>query len=179
MIRFVAQSVLGLCLVLGVWSGPAAADSHADSQRLAEEAIAAFKEANPRTEIFFAKSHGYAVFPAVTKGGLILGGASGGGTVYEQGKVIGGSSVTQFTFGVQLGGMSFKEIVFFKDSAALERFKAGTLEMSGDVSSVAVITGSSNAMDFADDTAVFTLADGGLMLELSLGAQNFSFEPTP
>ncbi|MDJ0945663.1 MAG: hypothetical protein QNJ30_19520 [Kiloniellales bacterium] len=179
MIRFVAQSVLGLCLVIGAWSGPAAAGWDAASQRLAEEAIAAFKEDNPRTKIFFAKSHGYAVFPAVTKGGLILGGAGGSGTVYEQGRVVGGSSVTQFTFGVQFGGMSFRQIVFFRDKAALERFKAGTLEMSGDVSSVAVTTGAANALDFADDTAVFTLADGGLMFELSLGGQNLSFEPKP
>ncbi len=179
MIRFVAQSVLGLCLVIGVWSGPAAAGWDADSQSRAERTIAAFKEANPRTEIFFAKSYGFAVFPTVTKGGLILGGGRGGGTVYEQGKVIGASSVAQLTFGVQIGGTTFSEIVFFKDRAALERFKAGPLEMSGDVTSAAVVTGSSNAMDFADDTAVFTLPDGGLMFELSLGGQNFSFEPKP
>ncbi len=179
MIRYVAQGVLALCLLIGIGSGPAAAGWDPESQRLAQEAVAAFKEANPRLEIFFARSHGYAVFPKVTKGGLIFGGAGGSGTVYEEGKVIGASAVSQYTFGLQVGGQTFREIVFFKDKEALERFKAGNFEFAADVSAVALESGASNALDFAGGIAVFTLTTGGLMLEASVGGQQFSFEPKP
>ncbi len=179
MSRFVTQSVLGLCLVIGLWSGPAAAGWDPESERLAQEAVAAFKTANPRLEIFFARSHGYAVFPEVTKGGLIFGGAHGSGTVYEQGKVIGASSVTQVTFGLQAGGQTFQEIVFFKDKEALERFKAGNFELAADVSAVALDNSASDSLDFGGGIAVFTLATGGLMFEASVGGQQFSFEPKP
>ncbi|MDJ0942158.1 MAG: lipid-binding SYLF domain-containing protein [Kiloniellales bacterium] len=179
MIRFVSRSVIGLCLVIGVWSGPAAAGWDPESQKLAQEAVVAFKEANPRLEVFFARSYGYAVFPKVTKGGLVFGGAHGDGTVYEQGEVIGASSITQFTFGLQAGGQTFREIVFFKDKEALERFKAGNFEFAADVSAVALDSSASNALDFAGGIAVFTLASGGLMFEASVGGQQFSFEPKP
>jgi len=179
MIRFVAQSVLGLCLLIGVWSSPASAGWDPESQQQAQEAIAAFKEANPRLEVFFARSYGYAVFPKVTKGGLILGGAHGNGTVYEEGKVVGSSSITQYTFGLQAGGQTFREIVFFKDKEALERFKAGDFEFAADVSAVALDSGASNTLDFAGGVAVFTLASGGLMFEASVGGQQFSFELEP
>ncbi len=177
MIRFVANSVLGLCLAIAVWTGPAFAGWDPESQQRAQEAIAAFKEANPRLEVFFARSYGYAVFPKVTKGGLILGGAHGNGTVYEQGKVIGASSITQYTFGLQAGGQTFREIVFFKDKEALERFKSGDFEFAADVSAVALDSSASNALDYSGGVAVFTLASGGLMFEASVGGQQFSFEP--
>ncbi len=179
MIRFIANSVLGLCLAFAVWSGPASAGWDPESEQKAQETIAAFKEANPRLEVFFARSYGYAVFPKVTKGGLVLGGAHGNGTVYEEGKVIGSSSITQYTFGLQVGGQTFREIVFFKDKEALERFKSGDFEFAADVSAVALESGASNALDFSGGVAVFTLASGGLMFEASVGGQQFSFEPKP
>lgn len=179
MSRFITQSFLGLCLVIGVWSGPAAAGWDPESLRQAEEAVADFKRANPRLEVFFARSYGYAVFPEIVKGGLVLGGAHGDGTVYEQGKVIGASSVTQVTFGLQAGGQTFREIVFFKDKEALERFKAGNFELAADISAVALENSASDSLDFGGGIAVFTLAVGGLMFEASVGGQQFSFEPKP
>ena len=179
MSRFVTLSFLGLCLVVGVWNGPAIAGWDPEAEQQAQEAITAFKEANPRLEVFFARSHGYAVFPEVTKGGLVLGGAHGSGTVYEQGKVIGSSSVTQFTFGLQAGGQTFREIVFFKDKEALDRFKTGNFEFAADVSAVALDNSASDTLDYSEGVAVFTLATGGLMFEASIGGQQFSFEPKP
>ena len=179
MSRFVTQSLLGLCLLIGVWSGPAIAGWDPEAEQRAQEAIADFKQANPRLEVFFAKSHGYAVFPEVTKGGLIFGGAHGSGTVYEGGKVIGTSSVTQVTFGLQAGGQTFREVVFFKDKEALERFKAGNFEIAADVSAVALENSTSDSLDFGGGIAVFTLAIGGLMFEASVGGQQFSFDPKP
>ena len=93
--------------------------------------------------------------------------------------MIGASSVTQVTFGLQAGGQTFREIVFFKDKEALERFKAGNFELAADISAVALENSASDSLDFGGGFAVFTLAVGGLMFEASVGGQQFSFEPKP
>lgn len=45
--------------------------------------IKIFRDAG-QSGAFFDKSYGYAVFPTVGKGGLIVGGAHGSGHVYEK-----------------------------------------------------------------------------------------------
>src|SRR5262245_24804280 len=68
-----------------------------------DDAIKTFKNAG-ESAAFFDKSVGYAVFPTIGKGGVGIGGAYGDGKVYQNGKVIGTSSMTQLTIGLQLGG---------------------------------------------------------------------------
>jgi len=62
----------------------------AASQAVADEyevALEAFRNAG-ESGAFFDKSHGYAVFPTIGKGGIGVGAAHGTGRVYEQGKLI-------------------------------------------------------------------------------------------
>ena len=174
--------ILMLCLLVvcgTALAGAALAGWDPESEKNAQAAVADFKTSNPRLEVFFAKSHGYAVFPEVGKGGLVFGGAHGDGTVYEQGKIIGASSMTQFTFGLQAGGQTFREIIFFKDKAALDRFKSGNFELAAKASAVAVEASASEAVDYSDGVAIFTKSLGGLMFEASIGGQQFSFDPKP
>ena len=65
----------------------------------------------------------------------------------------------------------------FEDEAALNHFKTGNAEFSGQVSAVAVTSGASVDADYAAGVAVFTMTKGGAMLEASIGGQGFSFEP--
>ena len=142
----------------------------------AKEAIAEFKKADSKLEAFFEKSHGYAVFPSVGKGAVGIGGAHGKGTVFEQGKPVGSTSLTQITVGLALGGQAYRQIIFFKDKATLDRFKAGNFEFSAQASAVAVREGASADADFDKGVAVFTMAKGGAMFEASIGGQKFSYE---
>ena len=48
-------------------------------------------------------AYGYAVFPTIGKGGLVVGGAYGKGRVYEKGVYIGDTSMTQVSVGFQIG----------------------------------------------------------------------------
>lgn len=68
------------------------------------KAIGEFKKADPGIGKFFATAYGYAVFPSVGKGAIGIGGAHGKGYVYERGRLIGRSTLTQVTVGFQLGG---------------------------------------------------------------------------
>lgn len=108
---------------------------------------------------------------------MIVGGASGGGRVFEQGTYIGDVHMTQATIGAQIGGESFSEVIFFETKATLDRFKQNKFEMSAGLSAVAASSGKSKDAKYADGVAVFTLAKKGLMAEASVGGQKFKFTP--
>ena len=106
-----------------------------------------------------------------------IGGASGDGTVFQGGESIGSSSMSQVTIGLQLGGQTYREAIFFKDKAALDSFKQGNYEMAAEASAVAVKSGAAKNAGYERGVAIFTMAKGGLMFEASIGGQKFSFEP--
>jgi lipid-binding SYLF domain-containing protein len=142
------------------------------------EAIAAFRRADSTIGRIFDSGRAYAVFPAVGKCGLIVGGAHGNGELFEQGMVTGRTSLTQVTVGLQFGGQVYREVIFFDDPAALASFKKGHFALSAQVSAVAAAEGAAANAKYRDGVLVFTLAKGGLMLEASVGGQKFSFKPT-
>lgn len=139
--------------------------------------IERFKALDSGLNTFFDQAYGYAVFPRVGKGGLVLGGAHGRGVVYKRGRLIGLTTLTQVTVGLQAGGQGYSEIIFFQNKAALDRFTSGKFELSAQVSAVAVKQGASKDIAYESGVAVFTLPKGGLMAEASVGGQAFSFEP--
>ncbi|WP_163935239.1 YSC84-related protein [Paraferrimonas sp. SM1919] len=155
------------------------------------ETIATFKQATV-TASYFSSAYGYAIFPTVGKGGFGLGGAYGEGTVYQAGKPLGKTSLTQITFGFQLGGQAYSEIIFFKNKAAFDEFVSGSFEFGAQASAVAITIGANahagsmgnsasagktNATGhYVNGMAVFTIAKGGLMYEASIGGQTFSYE---
>jgi lipid-binding SYLF domain-containing protein len=170
----IISGLVAACLMVGVGSAFA---WDAASQKNAEAAIAEFKRADPDMDAFFKNAYGYAVFPEITKGGLIVGGAGGDGTVFEQGVGVGSSEMSQVTIGLQAGGQTYREAIFFKDKTALDNFKKGNFEFAAEASAVAVKTGASKTADYANGVAIFTMAKGGLMFEASVGGQKFTYEP--
>ena len=125
---------------------------------------------------YFKKARGYAVFPNVGKGGIGIGGARGKGEVFEKGKVIGSTSLTQVSIGFQLGGQAFSQIIFFKDKKSLERFTEGNFEFGASASAALMSEGANASADYSDGVAVLTFSKGGLMYEASIGGQKFSYE---
>jgi lipid-binding SYLF domain-containing protein len=132
---------------------------------------------DPGLKDFFDKAYGYAVFPRVGKAAYIVGGTYGTGIVYEQGHSIGYSSIIEASVGLQIGGQEFSEIIFFKDQQALDYFKMGNFEFSAQASAVAVNVGVASKTDYEQGVALFTLPTGGLMADVSVGGQKFTFEP--
>jgi lipid-binding SYLF domain-containing protein len=142
-----------------------------------DQAIAAIKKADPGMKKFFSKAAGYAVFPNVAKGGLVVGGAGGSGYLYEGGKPVGKTGLSQVTIGAQIGGEAYVEVVFFETKEALAAFKKGEWAMAAQVSAVMVKSGASADAKYKDGVAVFTMMKGGAMAEASVGGQKFSYEP--
>ncbi len=174
-----------------VWvtmGSPAWAEPHQDT-------ISVFKNAGESAR-FFKSAYGYAVFPTVGKGGFGIGGAYGKGRVYRQGTYIGDASMAQVTIGLQLGGQSYSQIVFFEDKRALDEFTSGNFEFGAEASAVAITAaagakantaGNSAGMSggendaktvgrYVKGMATFTVVKGGLMYEASIGGQKFSYQ---
>ena len=167
-----AASVLALTIA-GVGQGAWAAATEQD----VKTALAEFERTNPKVKPFLESAHGYAVFPTVAKGAIGIGGAHGDGLVYEKGKLIGATTLSQITIGFQLGGQAYRELIVFQNKQSLDKFKGGNFEFDAQASGVAVTAGISFDAAYEHGIAIFTMAKGGLMYEASIGGQKFSFTP--
>jgi lipid-binding SYLF domain-containing protein len=170
--------ILASTLVAGCGStAPSSANGRSALVRDAEATIQRFKMADAGLTRWFETAHAYAVFPSIGKGGMIVGGAYGKGVVFEKGEHIGFSDLSQATIGLQLGGQSYSEVIFFRDSFGLGLFKQGNYEVSAQASAVAATAGASADADYSGGVAIFTLAQGGLMAEAAIGGQKFRYQP--
>jgi lipid-binding SYLF domain-containing protein len=125
----------------------------------------------------FDNSYGYVIFPNVGKGAVGVGGAAGNGIVFENGKPIGAAKLKQVSVGFQFGGQAYREVIFFENSAALDRFKQNKFEFAAQASAVAATTGASANVKYREGVMIFTQQKGGLMYEASIGGQKFSYTP--
>ena len=139
------------------------------------EALKKFKRIR-RLKPYFKEAAGFAVFPNIAKAGLGIGGARGNGEVFEDGKVIGSTTVTQLSFGFQLGGQAFSQIIFFQNKRDLDRFTDGNFEFGASASAALITEGANASVDYNNGVAVMTFSKGGLMYEASIGGQKFTFK---
>ena len=176
--RIISLAVSALTLT-GIFFTAAVHAQTSKTTMLAEskDAKAAFMKVDKSMENLFSNSYGYVIFPNIGKGAFIVGGAGGKGTVFEKGKAIGKAKMVQVTAGLQAGGQAYREVIFFENKDALDRFKNDKLEFSGQVSAVAAKEGASANAKYTDGVAVFTQERGGLMLEASLGGQKLTYKP--
>jgi len=189
------KSIIHPFALLALLLLPAAA-AWADDKNETADAIAVFKGAGESGK-FFKNAYGYAVFPSIGKGGVVVGGAHGDGKVFVGGKAVGKSSMTQLSIGAQLGGQVFSQIIFFEDKRAFDEFTSGNFEFGAEASAVAITAAASasattegntatasggqhdaaTAGEYKKGFAVFTVAKGGLMYAATLGGQKYSYKP--
>jgi lipid-binding SYLF domain-containing protein len=174
----VKWTVLVLCMAIvfaGCSTAPEKPEAKAVLTAQTKEAVAIFKEKDPEIQRFFDKSYGYAVLPKVFKGAIWIGGAYGKGEVYEKGVMVGYCDMKQATLGFSFGGEYFREIVFFRDKADLDKFKAEEYTFSAQATGVALTAGAAAKADYKTGMAVFVTTDKGLMVDASLGGQKFKY----
>ena len=170
----IAGSMVFSLLCIASW---ARAAGDAELVRNAEATLAAFRRTDPGIDEFVARSAGYAVFPSVGKGGAVVGGAHGTGVLFAHGgRPLGKLTINQVTFGAQLGGQSYSEVVFFQTPKQLADVQSGKFALSAQASAVALKSGAAANAKFENGVAVFTATKGGLMYEATIGGQKFGFE---
>lgn len=180
-----AFAVLAMFFAFGV--------AHAEKY---EDAISVFRQAGA-SRWFFDHSYAYAVFPTVGEGGFIVGAAIGKGRVYEHGRYVGDTTMTQLSGGLQAGGKVYSQIIFFEDQRALSESESGSFEFKAGASAIAVTaavdaSAGTNGVEagvsvgphdasttgiYEKGMAVFTVAKGGLMYAATIAGQQFSYNP--
>lgn len=166
-------AVAGLAVLAAALTLTARAE---DRKAEAAQAIAAFKLADPTLTNFFAGAAGYAIFPNVGGGGLIIGAEHGDGLLYEQEKVAGKVKLTTITIGAQVGGGTYSEVIFFQTAGALKNFKKSNFEMSAGAKATLAASGAAAKAKYEQEIAVFTLPKSGAMVAASIGGQKFKYE---
>ena len=170
-----AVSILALLAMSACQTTPKSEAEREDLKDEVQASLNTFQREDPGIKDFLNHAYGYAVFPSIGKGGLIVGGAYGKGRVYEQGRAVGYADMTQASVGAQIGGETFSEIIAFQTADALNNFKAKKLAFSANASAVAIKSGASAAAKYDNGVAVFTMTKGGLMAEASVGGQKFTY----
>ncbi len=145
-------------------------------QNEVNNSMLAMSKANPSVGKMFNNAYGYAVFPKITKGGLVVGGAGGKGLVFVDNKVIGSATLMQATIGAQVGGQQYSEYVFFETKAAMQRFKNNKFKFAGAASAVALDKAVSDNIDYQEGVAVYTFSNKGAMAEAAVGTQKFKYK---
>ncbi|MFH0780914.1 MAG: lipid-binding SYLF domain-containing protein [Pseudomonadota bacterium] len=176
-------------LIFGISTFAAAAENYSST-------INVFRD-SPVPAEYFKTAYGYAVFPTIGKAGFVVGGSYGVGQVYQGSKATGKSSVIEGSIGFQAGGEAFSEIIFFKDKSAYNEFISGNFEFDATAQAIVITAGASVQggttgvsagasvgpksdvqanPKYYKGTITFVHPMGGLMYELSLGGQKFSYE---
>ena len=170
---------LFMLLVAGCSTAPKTVEKRMDLQQEAAMKMSMAKAKDPSLKMFFNDAAGYAVFPTVGKGGLVVGGAYGKGVLYERGKATAYCDLTQATVGAQVGGQAYTELIFFETPKALADFKAGDYTLSAQATAVALKSGAATNAKYSNAIAVFTTDESGLMAEAAIGGQKFTVAPLP
>jgi lipid-binding SYLF domain-containing protein len=188
---------MGLRAAVMIAAAVLATSNMAQAQKVEDqtETINLFKGI-PQVAPYFANAYGYAVWDRIGRGGLGIGGARGRGQVYQGGKVTGFSTLTDITFGAQAGGQAYRQVIFFQNKDAYDKFVGGKFEFEASASAVAVTAsaqasagtqgasssagaGSPNtgaAVGYVGGMQTFTMAEGGLMYAATIGGQRYNFK---
>ena len=173
---YICAAIFALCS-----SSPSFADWQADTsdkrQANAAAAIAKFKDKHPDLESYFEEAHGYAIIPGVTRAAIGFGAAYGRGLVIEGDELVGWTSFSQFSSGLQLGAKFFSMIVFFKDQEDIEDYKLSQFQFLGQAGIDLATVGVSGTPAYNKGVAIFAITRLGLMAEFSYSGARFKYKP--
>jgi lipid-binding SYLF domain-containing protein len=170
--RFVCFLVMSLLVVVVF---PCIAEEDLETQVL--QTVERFQNAEPRTAELFENAYGYVVFPRIEKGALVVGGAYGEGLVYENQTAVAMAEIRHITVGVQAGGGTYAEVIFFDNEETMAPFREGDVIASGQAQTFG--PHDSLALNKSDrpGMSIFTLNRTGGFLEASVGTEQVRFLP--
>ncbi|QFU76596.1 hypothetical protein EY643_13535 [Halioglobus maricola] len=172
--KLLASTVLVvLCSACVVWEPVTYSDEQQESVELA---LAAFR-AEEQLATYFNEASAFAVFPATYRAGAGFGAAYGQGWLFEGGDVTGRAMMTELFVGANVGVQGYRKILFFRGEWALDQFKRGRFEFTGQANATAVKSSVSASPAYHPEVAMFSQVKGGLLLEVSVGTQRYDFFP--
>jgi lipid-binding SYLF domain-containing protein len=151
----------------------------------------------PQVAPYFESAYGYAVWPRIARGGLFVGGSRGRGQIYVGGALVGTSMLIEASIGLQAGGQTYRQVIFFENAEAYQAFAQDGFEFDAQAQAVAVTAsaeagagttgarasagaGSPNTAaggGYNNGMQIFTMAEGGLMYKATIAGQRYNYEP--
>lgn len=192
MTKMTMTTRLMFALLLTLFAASAMAESVEDYSKTINE-----YKSNPTAAPYFDTAAGYAVLPNIGKGGVGLGAAHGKGQVYKDGEVTGFVTMNQVSFGLQLGGQAYSQVIFFEDQRAYDDFISGNFEFDAQASAVAITAsaqasagttgnaasagpggsaGNQASTDYYKGMKIFVIGKGGLMYQAAVAGQKYKFK---
>ena len=173
-----------------------AATAHAQRIRDVSPTLELFQSI-PQVAPYFESAYGYAVWPRIGRGGLGIGASRGRGQVYVGGQLTGFSTHTEVSIGLQAGGQTYRQIIFFQNAEAYNEFTQDSFEFDAQAQAVAVTasaeagagtTGARTSAGagrpntaagggYSNGMQIFSMAEGGLMYKATIAGQRYNFEP--
>jgi lipid-binding SYLF domain-containing protein len=152
-------------------------DASDKRQVKAQQGIERVMEHLPDTQMYFEQAYGYAIIPAITRAAIGFGAAFGRGVVIQGDELVGRTSYFQFSSGLQLGAKYFTMIIFFQDKEAMDDYKQGQWQITGQAAIDVVTWSVSGTPAWVEGVAVFAVTRVGLMGEFSYSGARFGYKP--
>lgn len=169
--------------------------AHAQRVRDVSDTLELFQSI-PQVAPYFDSAYGYAVWPRIGRGGLGIGASRGRGQVYVGGELTGFSTHTEVSIGLQAGGQTYRQIIFFRNAEAYSEFTRDSFEFDASAQAVAVTAsaeagaGTTGARTtagaggpntaagggYTNGMQIFTMSEGGLMYKATIAGQRYNFE---
>jgi lipid-binding SYLF domain-containing protein len=134
-------------------SGPGGSQgltSSTDARKLDQKSRVALDNlyrSNPKARNLAANADGILVFPSIVKGGLMIGGAYGDGTLYQRNRSTGYYRSFSASYGLQAGIQKYGYALFLMDEEAIRALNAsGGWEIGGSPSLVVVDKGAAGSL---------------------------------
>ena len=132
---------------------------------------------NAQFRTMLDESYAFAIFPNVSRSGLLLGWASGKGVLIVNGHFAGYVRQRRISLGFQFGHQSQGQVLLFLDEETVEAFKQGRIEFTPQASAHASRPRKAAETSYTPRVASFSLTQSGLMLEAAVGASKFKYTP--
>ena len=123
----------------------------------------------------FESAAGYAIFPVVGEGGLLIATGWGRGEVFEKGELIGYASVSEHSIGAVVGGEKWTLLIFFETNETLEEFEQGKFIWNAKADAVVGGVGANTDTKYKDGVLLLHVDPAGLMGNASAGFSNYKF----
>ncbi|HKA13401.1 MAG TPA: lipid-binding SYLF domain-containing protein [Myxococcota bacterium] len=167
------------CVLVGLAAAAAPAlPRRADAASAAEirrDSAAALKNlyaTEPVAKMLSQKAKGILVFPSIVKGGFMVGGQIGEGSLQKNGKTVGYYNSVAASYGLQAGIQTFGYALFFMNDAALKQLDdTRGFEIGVGPSIVVVDAGVAKSMTtntLTSDVYAFIFSQKGLMAGLGV-----------
>jgi lipid-binding SYLF domain-containing protein len=173
----------GVVATIAVSAGSASAGA-VDLNAKARASLSHLYTISNRSKEFGKMAVGILVFPRIIKAGLLVGGMSGDGVLYEHGRVAGYYNISGASWGLQAGGEAYSYALFFMRPKALAFIHKSDGWAVGSGPSVVVVdkgfTQAGDTTTLTQDVYAMPYASKGLMGSLSLqGTKITPIHPKP